>query len=264
MIRNAQIRLVKKRRLTADVTAMEFAAAEIADRALPGNFVQIRVREGLDPIFRRPMSVHGCGDGRFEIVFRAVGKGTSILARAEIDQVFDCLGPLGNTFMLPSAGELAVLLAGGVGFPPLHFFARHLIEKHAYPRERIIFLFGARSKGELAMAEDLGRLGVDTLYSTDDGSFGFAGTVAALFENLYAGDLRMEKIRVYACGPDPLLRRMSHLALSFKIPCQLSLEGHMPCGLGTCLGCAVKIRGREDYYRICYEGPVFDALEVEI
>jgi len=74
----------------------------------------------------------------------------------------------------------------------------------------------------------------------------------------------MEKIRVYACGPDPLRRRMSHLALSFKIPCQLSLEGHMPCGLGTCLGCAVKIRGREDYYRICYEGPVFDALEVEI
>jgi len=264
MIFNPKVRLEEKHEIMPDVFHLIFSGDRIASMALPGNFVQVKVNNGLDPTFRRPMSIHSCNAGRFEMVFRVVGKGTTILARSEAGEFFDVIGPLGNTFELPEKDEIAVMISGGIGFPPLHFLSRHLMEKKNFSKEQIIYLFGIKTVSEKPMAEDILRLDVDTLFSTDDGSYGFAGPVTALFEDMYAKRLRGKKIGIYACGPTPMLHRISQIAVSFRLSCQLSLEGNMPCGIGTCLGCAVKKRGENDYLRVCHEGPVFAAIEVEL
>ena len=264
MILNPSLRVIENRKLLHDLYHIKFSGGNISAQAQPGNFVQVKITPGLDPIFRRPMSIHNAENGTLEMIFRTVGKGTHILAQARPDQEFDVIGPLGNSFMIPKENEIAVMVAGGVGFPPLHFFSKDLIEKHNFPKDRILFLLGIRDKSEKEIAADVLKLGVETLFSSDNGTHGFHGFVTALFEDTYAKRLRDKKIRIYSCGPNPMMARLSQIAISFKLPCQLSLEGAMPCGVGTCLGCAVKKRGQNDYYRVCQEGPVFDALEVEI
>ena len=264
MIFNPPMRVIENRKLLHDLHHIKFTGGNISKTAQPGNFVQIKVNPGLDPIFRRPMSIHNTTNDTLEMIFRTVGKGTHILAQAKPGQEFDILGPLGNSFKIPQENEIAVMVSGGVGFPPLHFFSKELIEKHNFPKEKILFLFGIKDESEKEIAEDVLKLDIETIFSTDDGSYGFHGFVTALFEDTYAKRLRDKKIRIYSCGPNPMMARLSQITISFKLPCQLSLEGAMPCGVGTCLGCAVKKRGENDYYRVCREGPVFDALEVEI
>ena len=264
MIFNPRVKVVEKNQLLPDMFHLKFEGENLASRAVPANFVQIKVAKGLDPIFRRPMSIHYADGKTFEMIFRTIGKGTQILSKAEPGKEFDCIGPLGNSFRLPENSEKAVMVAGGVGFPPLYFFSRYLIEKHNFPKENIIFLFGMKTIAEKPMAADVLSLGIPVEFSTDDGSNGFHGFVTDLFETHFAKNLRKEKIRIYSCGPNPMMKRLSQIALSFKLPCQLSLEGAMPCGVGTCLGCAVKKRGEKDYYRVCQDGPVFNAEEVEL
>ena len=156
------------------------------------------------------------------------------------------------------------MVAGGVGFPPLYFFSKYLIEKMDFPKHNILFLFGMKTVAEKPMAEEVLKLEIPVEFSTDDGSFGFHGLVTELFENLYANNLRREKIKIYSCGPNHMMKRLGQIAMGFKLFCQLSLEGAMPCGVGTCLGCAVKKRGENDYFRVCQDGPVFRAEEVEL
>jgi len=264
MIFNPPLRVIENRKLLDDLHHIKFSGGNISSRAKPGNFVQIKVNPGLDPIFRRPMSIHNTTSDTVEMVFRTIGKGTHLLAQAQPDQEFDVIGPLGNSFELPKDNEIAVLVSGGVGFPPLHFFAKDLIENKSIAKERILFLFGIKNISEKEIAGDVLKLGIETIFSTDDGSFGFHGLVTQLFEETYAKRLRDKKIRIYSCGPNLMMSRLSQIAISFKMPCQLSLEGALPCGVGTCLGCAVKKRGQDDYFRVCQEGPVFDALEVEL
>jgi dihydroorotate dehydrogenase electron transfer subunit len=264
MIFNPQAKLVDKKRLLPDLIKLRFEGENIASTAMPANFLQVKVSKGLDPTFRRPMSIHNADGNAFEMVFRTVGRGTNILSQAVVDEYFDIIGPLGNTFDLPDENEMAVMVSGGVGFPPLHFFCKYLIEKQNFPAKKIIFILGIKTEAEKAMAEDVLKLGVDTQFSTDDGSYGFKGFATDLFEDIYARKLRHQKIRIYSCGPTPMMKRLSQIALGFKLPCQLSLEGAMPCGVGTCLGCVVKKRGTDDYHRVCHEGPVFDAEEVEL
>ncbi len=264
MIFNPKVELTEKYALLPDLYHLKFAGNGIAAKARPGNFVQVKVSGGLDPVFRRPMSIHNTSGDKFEMVFRIVGRGTTILSQAEVGQQFDIIGPLGNTFQTPAEDEIAVMVSGGIGFPPLHFFTKYLIQQKNFPRDKILFLFGIKNESEKPMAEDIIGLDVETLFSSDDGSFGFNGLVTALFEDIYASRLRGKKFKVYACGPNPMLSRISQIALSFRLSCQLSLESHMPCGIGTCLGCAVKKRGENDYLRVCHDGPVFRVDEVEL
>jgi len=264
MIFNPKVRLVEKHKLLSDLYHLKFSGNGIASKAMPGNFVQVKVNKGLDPTFRRPMSIHNCNGVTFEMVFRAIGKGTGILAEAEVNTDYDIIGPLGNSFRVPEDDEIAVMVSGGVGFPPLHFFSKYLIEKKNFPKENILFLFGMKDESEKIMAEDVLKLDIETSFSTDNGSYGFNGFVTALFEDIYAKRLRNKKIRIYSCGPTPMMRRLGQIAIGFRLECQVSLEGNMPCGVGTCLGCVVKKHAENDYHRVCQDGPVFDILEVEL
>ena len=183
--------------------------------------------------------------------------GTRLLAQADPGDRLEVLGPLGRGFSLPPM-ERACLVAGGMGVAPMPA----LIDALA-GRTEVLLLYGALGAPRLVTTEDpeFFGLGVDLRVSTDDGSAGRKGFVTELL----AGELDREPLPVFACGPMPMLARVAELARSAGAPAQVSLEAHMACGMGACLGCTTPVHSPNDepaYARVCMEGPVFSAEEV--
>lgn len=225
--------------------------------AVPGQFAMVKVGEGIEPLLRRPFSLHRVapsGAGEFEILFRVVGGGTRRLAAVHVGERLDVLAPLGRGFRLQ--GERPLLVGGGVGVAPLLFLAETLLAGGVTPK----LLLGGRSDRDLLCHDDFGCLAVPYALATEDGSAGEAGLVTRLLER----ELRdgAPGAAVYACGPTPMLGAVAALCARHGVPCQVSLEAHMACGMGACLGCVVP-GSRETYVRVCKEGPVFDAGELD-
>ncbi len=242
---------------------MGLRAPEIAEMSHPGQFVMIRVGLSGDPLLRRPFAICAVRDkGRLFILYQVVGRGTSMLSRVRSGDRLSVVGPLGRGFVFPEKREAAVLAAGGMGIAPLFFLAERLDD---WPQR---FLAGFRSAGEAVPLDRLTAIGgpfPDIRVSTDDGSIGHYGFVtdmlrAAIHEIPEAGAV------VYACGPVPMMKEAARLAKEKGMPCQVSLETVMACGLGLCQGCAVKASKKADgkaYLRVCVEGPVFFAEELD-
>jgi dihydroorotate dehydrogenase electron transfer subunit len=245
-------------RLTGDTCLMAFRAPEIASLAGPGQFIMVRVAEGPDPLLRRPFSICRTTDRKtFSILYRVVGRGTEILAQARPGEALSILGPLGSGFQLPEPGTRTLLVAGGIGLAPLAFLF------HALGPAETEILLGFRSKDEAIPLAPLGLDGASISLATDDGSAGHKGLVTDLLHGRLAG-MGGAGARVYACGPNPMLRTVVALTQKTGTPCQVSLEAFMACGLGACQGCAVGAspgQGRE-YFHVCRDGPVFDAAAV--
>lgn len=226
---------------------------------LPGQFVHIRCGPYLDPLLRRPLSIHDFDPSRQEmdLLFQVVGKGTAWLATQKPGSVIQGLGPLGQGFSLPATGHIAVV-AGGLGMAPLFFLARTA----ATYGLRVCFYLGARAYRHILRYEALSQLNLDIRIATDDGSAGFAGTVTELL----AQDLEKQRWeRIFACGPRPMLAQVADLAGRYGIPAEVSLEERMACGLGACRGCAVAVRqpdGSVSYENVCTAGPVFPAQRI--
>lgn len=156
-----------------------------------------------------------------------------------------------------------ILVGGGVGVPPLIFLGRTLRRQGFEP----LMLLGARGIGEVLGRDDLQQLAIETRIATDDGSLGRRGHVTELLEEALQGDAKRV---IYACGPWPMLRAVAALAACFQVPCQVSLEENMPCGIGVCNGCVIAMRQEEDaasdygrYQRICMAGPALWADQVD-
>lgn len=229
----------------------------------PGHFVMVRVSDGLDPLLRRPFGVYrvlgpkdgAAGTGVVELLYAVVGKGTGILSKKMPGESVDLLGPLGNGFTLPAKGQRAVLVAGGMGIVPLYMLAKKV--------KRSVLLFGARSAKEAAVAGDFKGLGISIKIATQDGSVGKKGLVTELLQDeLCPGDV------IYACGPVGMLKKIASVASRAGVSCQVSLERSMACGIGVCLGCAVKASGHTEaqnrnYKMVCSEGPVFDSEDID-
>ena len=262
-ILHPSVPLAKREKLGDDLFKMSFDSPDMASHLKPGNFVHIRVTSQVDPLFRRAMSIHWRKGDTFTILFRVVGKGTRLLSCLRDGDKVDILGPLGNSFDFPGSEDIAIMVGGGTGMPPLHFLSRTLIEQDATARKRIHFLCGISSKADLPLASDVEKLGVDFKLSSDDGSVGHKGFVTELLEKELEG-MNPAKTKVYSCGPANMLKAVSKICSEPKIKCQISLEGSMPCGIGTCLGCAVRSTDSKDQFkRICKEGPVFYSDEVK-
>lgn len=224
--------------------------------AEPGQFVMVKASDGIDPLLRRPFSIHrllGGPSGEFEVLFRAVGAGTRLLARAHVGDRLDVLAPLGRGFRLDARRPL--LVGGGIGVAPLLFLAEAFLGQGTRPH----LLLGGRRDRDILCHDDFGCLAVPCQTATEDGSLGEPGLVTKLLEReIGAGT---EGLGVYACGPMPMLAAVARTCAAAGVPCQVSLEAHMACGVGACLGCVVP-GVREPYLRVCKEGPVFDAAEV--
>ncbi len=237
---------------------MGVRSPEIAAEARPGQFVMIRVGPGMDPLLRRPFSICGVQDELFFILYRVVGRGTRIMSDTEKGKLLAVLGPLGRGFELPHNGERPLLVAGGMGIAPLLFMAGSTAS------ERYTFLAGFGSVDQIVGADEVGLPGMEISMATDDGSAGHHGRVTQLLEKRLAG-LKGNSGMVFACGPMPMLRVVASMTLERNIPCQVSLEAAMACGLGACQGCAVKAASGEDraYYHVCQDGPVFDVTALD-
>ena len=234
--------------LTDDIVSLVLAAPDIARTAQPGHFVAVRAGQTEAPLLRRPFSI-AAGDGEkcLTLIFRVIGVGTTLLAAKRPGETLDVIGPLGRPFEIHD-DRPAVLVAGGLGIPPIAFLAR-VLKGRGVPAT---LYYGVRTRSELAALDDaadhVGRLVV----STDDGTAGHRGVISEVVGREISGDCR-----VYACGPRPLLDVLIRLARERHIPTQLSFEQQMACGVGACMGCSIATaRG---YQRVCSEGPVFPA-----
>ncbi len=252
----AQIKtkIITNRRLKANYWHLEFESGLIARSARPGQFVNIRVNDLLEPLLRRPLSIHGVKGARVKVIYEVLGKGTQALSQRKSGEFLDIIGPLGNGFDYPSAAKSKgkyILVAGGMGVAPLLFLAEKL--KTLKP----LVLIGARAKELIICTPEFKALGAEIKLATDDGSAGFNGRVTQLLE------IELKQTRaavIFACGPHPMLKAAAQIAASSQLPAQLSLEAHMACGIGACLGCVVSTK--DGYKSVCKDGPVFSGQDL--
>jgi dihydroorotate dehydrogenase electron transfer subunit len=260
-----KVKIVSNLQVAPGHFKMIFDSPEISREASPGQFIHVRVNEELDPLLRRPFSIHRAGDGSIEILCKIRGKATEILSGRKSGEFLDVIGPLGKGFPLPEISRkdgvsCAILVAGGFGVAPLVFLAEKLREfKVKEPKIKIIALVGARTKNHILCEKELINLCDDVKIATDDGSCGYRGIVTDLLKDLLVTiDCRLSTL--YASGPNFMLQEIKGIAKIFKILSFGSLEENIACGLGGCFGCAVKTT--EGYRRVCKDGPVFNLEEI--
>lgn len=241
-----------------DTFFMGLRADSIASAARPGQFVMIRVRQGTDPLLRRPFSICGVKGDALLILFRVVGRGTEILSQKTPGDALQVLGPLGKGFDLPDGPFRPVLTAGGMGIAPLIFLSLQLERKDQ------IFLAGYGTSSEIVPPDQLSIVGFSSDMATEDGSQGFHGRVTELLKTQLS-EIEDKSSMIFACGPLPMLKTLAAIAHHHHLPCQVSLESTMACGLGVCQGCAVKNTSSADnpFGLVCRDGPVFDAQTLD-
>ena len=229
---------------------------EAAKEAVAGQFVSVYCKDKTK-LLPRPISICQIDkeESTLRIVYRVVGGGTEEMSTYQAGDSIEIIGPLGNGFM-QRVGKKAILIGGGIGIPPMVGLAESLKDK-----AEVQVVAGYRD--ELFLTEELEKSG--TLYiATEDGSTGTKGTVIdAIKEQAVEGDV------IYACGPTPMLKAIKEYALEKNIECQISLEERMACGIGACLACVCKSKDKDHHTnvnnkRICKDGPVFLAEEVEL
>jgi dihydroorotate dehydrogenase electron transfer subunit len=235
----------------------------------PGQFVMLRREEGDIPFLGRPFSIHSLysinGDTVMEILYRVSGKGTALIARLKADHRVKILGPLGRGFDLPVGKKKIVLVAGGMGIAPLLYLAEYYLREQRDEPLKMILYFGAQSSQYFCSLDRLNRLCSSLKLSTDDGTAGYHGPVT----DLVAGDalsFERDDSTLFACGPYGMMKETARIAGELAIPCQVSMEEKMACGIGACLGCAVRSGGENTskrFMRVCKEGPVFDSREID-
>jgi len=251
--------VIKNRNLKNDYHLLDLGPYSRASHCKPGHFVHIKLPTA-DVFFRRAFSVaHVSSHNGIEIILKVLGRGTKVMAGLRKGDPVNLLGPLGTPFKLPKKNETALIIAGGIGFPPLLFLTCEMIRRGWDPK-RIVFFYGGRSAIDILERSRIKKLGVVFQPVTEDGSLGETGLVTKSVEK-YLLSRRTDRFRIYGCGPPGMLKTTNDLGLKYGIPGQLSLEAPMPCGIGVCLGCVVELTGG-GYARVCRDGPVFDIGEV--
>ena len=249
-------KVIEHRELGSGYRFISFEAPKIVEGAIPGQFVHVRV-PGLEAsALRRPFSIFNAEEGRLELLYKTVGRGTAALNGVKPGDVVSVMGPLGHGFPLKCNGA-ALLVGGGFGVAPLYFLARRLIAVGVKP----CLFVGGRTKDDLLALDRFEKLGVEVHAATHDGSLGTKGIVTdppddELIRIKTAG----EKFELFACGPDPMLKAVALRATGTKSKGWISMDRHMVCGVGACYACIQKtVRGNS---RCCIEGPVFAAEDL--
>ena len=248
--------ITEQKEIATDIYSMWLQTDQIAAEAVPGQFLSVYSNDGSRML---PRTISICEvdkeQGRLRLVYRIAGKGTLEFSGYQTGDTLEIVGPLGNGFPLDKGYEKVFLIGGGIGVPPMVELSRQL------PGEKQIVV-GYRNS-ELFLKEELEQNGV-VYVATEDGSVGTKGNVLdAIRENGLQADA------MFACGPTPMLRALKAYAAEAGMDCYLSLEERMACGLGACLACVCKSMDVDAHThvknkRICKDGPVFAAEEIEI
>jgi dihydroorotate dehydrogenase electron transfer subunit len=258
--------VVANTRLSSDYNVIAFAAPAIGSLASPGQFVMVKPTRGTDPLLRRPFSIFeilrtDAGEiVGFSILNKRIGVGTGHLYELEVGARLAVLGPLGRAFQPIAPPGEAWMVAGGVGLAPFLTLAEAL----RVQRTRTTLFYGARRAAELYYVDAFARLGVQIVMATEDGSRGTTGFVTAPLADALSLS-GSTPVRLYVCGPTPMMQAVARLAGKYGRSCDVSLEQTMGCGLGGCYSCVVPARTGGDpprFVRSCIDGPVFDASRI--
>lgn len=256
--------IIQNVEIAPDVYSMELQAPDIAQNANPGQFLHIRCSDTLSPLLRRPISIADVDKktGKLKIIYRVVGEGTQLLCQKTAGSRLDIIGPLGNGFPLPEKGKTSIIIGGGIGAAPLLYLAKKIAAKQKNEGSAVVLL-GFATRHEAFGIEFLNSLGIKVIIATDDGTLGYKGFPTELLKK-YLNQLQDKSgIVLYACGPKLMLSEVKAAAMRENIPAYLSLEERMACGVGACIGCSVK-SSRKGYKKVCKDGPVFEAGEIEL
>jgi dihydroorotate dehydrogenase electron transfer subunit len=255
---------------------VRFECPELAAAIVPGQFLMLRLPHDNDPLLGRPFALYdtvldtaGTPIG-VDVVYLVVGKMTAQLAACRAGQKLDVWGPLGNGFSAEPVDHL-IMVAGGIGQTPFLALGREFLGGRSYgtqgrrvaPAKKVTLCYGVRSKEYLSGAEDFRVCGIDLWISSDDGSVGHHGLVTEVLEQVLVEPSGSR--RIACCGPERMMEAVAGVARVKNVPCEVSLETPMACGIGICFSCVVKTEqptGDWDYKRTCVEGPVFDASKI--
>lgn len=212
-----------------------------------GQFVHVYVPSKT---LRRPISICDVENGTLRLVYQVKGEGTRIMSQMKKGEDVDILAPLGFGFKI-KPDKRYCLIGGGIGVPPMLYTAKQT--------ENPLVITGFRNKSLVILQDDFKKAGAELVLATDDGSAGVKGFVTDILREK-TGEID----EVCACGPTPMLKAVAEVCKTYSKPCQVSLEERMACGIGACLGCAVKVKvnGMEFMQHVCKNGPVFNAEEV--
>ncbi|MFA9445634.1 dihydroorotate dehydrogenase electron transfer subunit [Egicoccus sp. AB-alg6-2] len=241
---------------------LSFSSPEIAERARPGQFVNIAV-QSPGALLRRPFSIarvsrQGAFAGTVDVVFDAHGPGTEWLTGIAVHDVIDVVGPLGGAFPLPQRKVSCLLVGGGYGAAPLFFLAEELTRQGL----RVDMIVGAASQARMLNVIEAKRISASVTFTTEDGSLGERGRVTDVLEDV-ATQCRTGV--VYACGPNPMLRAVSERCAELELPVQVAVEEQMACGIGVCFTCVLPLRTKDGEVRMkrsCIDGPVFNGARI--
>jgi len=250
-----QASVIENKNLIKNHYLLTLRPLEKIKKPKPGSFFMVAVANGLDPLLKRPISIHRWMDGNIQLLYRVAGRGTDILSRKKPGDSMELLGPLGNGFPAGNKLKNIILVAGGLGIAPIFALAESLIKRNP------VLFYGARTKKEVLCTDELNAIGIAPVISTDDGSSGEKGNIVNILRKHVARHPSHAADQIlFACGPEPMLKALSSMAKEFKMKGYAALEQNMACGIGTCLGCVVKTA--KGYKRVCKEGPVFPFEEL--
>ncbi len=240
-------------KITQNTFLLECISSELANNIKPGQFCNIKVSDSYIPLLRRPFSICDVINDSIFFMINIHGNGTKTLSEKKAGEVVDILGPLGNGFILDEYFETAIIVAGGIGVAPFPFVTKIIpadIEIQSY--------LGARNKHEI-ITQGL----VNISIATDDGSLGLEGNVVELLEKNKASFIN-KKVKMFACGPTPMLKAVQIFSLQNNINCEISTESAMACGFGICQGCPIDSVDENKFLLICKDGPVFNVKDVKL
>lgn len=241
---------------------VSLSAPELADRARPGQFIEIAV-ESKYSLLRRPFSIarvskQGPAAGTVDVVFDVSGPGTGWLTTVGLHDTVDVVGPLGTAFPLPKRKVPCLLIGGGYGSAPLFYLADELTREGL----RVDMIVGAATRERILNPIEAKRASATVTFTTEDGSHGVQGRVTDVLADVAEAS---RSAVVYACGPMAMLRAVSEACEELELPVQVAVEEHMACGVGVCFTCVLPVRSKDGEVRMrrsCIDGPVFNGTRV--
>jgi len=256
-MKKIKAKIIDNRKIPAGFYKMRVRSVYLAKNTRPGQFFEVRCPDGSGTFLRRPLGAHRINKTGVEMLYEVAGKGTKALSGMKAGQELDIIGPLGNGFDVPKtkgSRPTTILVAGGIGVAPLVALAESLGR-----RGKVTAIIGARKKSHVLCESDMKKAGAKVLVATEDGSKGVKGLVTEVLVKALITTKDQRLATIYACGPTGMLKAVAGIAAKYNIACQVSMEEHMACGVGVCLGCPVKMKKTGAYKMVCKDGPVFDA-----
>jgi dihydroorotate dehydrogenase electron transfer subunit len=266
-ILHASLPILANEPLARNTYRIRLQGHSLARAIRPGQFLMLRMPDTTDPLLGRPFALYDTvldAAGQpigIDVVYLIVGKATRLLASRKAGDNVECWGPLGNGFPALMDIEHIGLVAGGIGQTPFLAYVRELLGERGYggqlpcrQAKKVSLYYGVRTADLAACVTDFRRAGAEVHLATDDGSMGFHGLVTQLLKQYPRPD------HLVGCGPEPMLHALADLARTWRVPCHVSLETPMACGIGVCFSCVAPVQTPVgmDYRRVCVDGPVFD------